>query len=58
MHKVPDAINADMMTNQQLHTKLKRGLEDAKKENVQDAANVFEKFRKSDIQSRLKGDQY
>lgn len=58
MYKVPDAINADVMTNQQLHTKLERGLEDAEKGNVQDAANAFEKFRKSDIQSRLKGDQY
>lgn len=43
--KVPDAINADLMTNEQLHTKLKKGYDDIEAGRVQNAANAFAKFR-------------
>ena len=45
--KVPDTINADLMTNEELHAKLKKGYEDIERGNVQNAAEAFDKFRGS-----------
>lgn len=45
--KVPDSVNADMMTDKELQERLLNGLADAENGNVHDAANAFEKFRKS-----------
>lgn len=45
--KVPDAINADLMTNEQLRVKLKKGYDDIEAGRVQNAADAFEKFRES-----------
>lgn len=45
--KVPDAINADLMTNEQLHTKLKKGYDDIEAGRVQNADNAFAKFREN-----------
>ncbi len=41
--KVPDAINSDMMTNDQLHAKLQKGYDDIGAGRVQNAASAFEK---------------
>ena len=43
--KVPNTINADMMTDEQLHMKLGRGYDDVEAGNVHDAASAFVKFR-------------
>lgn len=43
--KVPDVINADIMTNEQLHAKLKKGYDDIEAGRVQEAADAFAKFR-------------
>ena len=45
--KVPDAINSDMMTNDQLHAKLQKGYDDIGAGRVQNAASAFEKFREN-----------
>lgn len=45
--KAPDSVNADMMTDKELHGRLLNGLADAENGNVHDAAKAFEKFRKS-----------
>lgn len=45
--KVPDTINADLMTAEQLHTKLQKGYDDLEMGNVQNAANAFARFRES-----------
>lgn len=43
--KVPDTINVDLMTNEQLHTKLKKGCDDIEEGRVQNAVDAFAKFR-------------
>lgn len=45
--KAPDTINADLMTTEELHTKLQKGYDDIETGNVQNAANAFAKFRES-----------
>lgn len=45
--KAPDTINADLMTEAQLHTKLQKGYDDIAAGNVQNAASAFAKFRES-----------
>ncbi|MDC7290613.1 type II toxin-antitoxin system RelB/DinJ family antitoxin [Blautia schinkii] len=45
--KTPDDINADLMTDEQLHAKLKKGYDDIEAGRVQNAANAFEKFREN-----------
>lgn len=45
--KVSDAINADLMTNEQLCAKLKKGYDDIEAGRVQNAANAFAKFREN-----------
>lgn len=36
--KAPDSINADLMTNEELHAKLQKGYDDMQAGRVQDAA--------------------
>ena len=43
--KAPAAVNADMMTADEIHAKLKRGLDDVEAGRVQDARQAFEAFR-------------
>lgn len=45
--KAPAAINADLMTAEEVHTKLQKGYEDIEAGNVQNAADAFEKFREN-----------
>lgn len=45
--KVPDSMNADLMTNKQLHAKLQKGYDDMQAGRVQDAASAFAKFREN-----------
>lgn len=45
--KVPDTINADLMTITEFHAKLQKGCDDIEAGNVQDAKSAFAKFRKS-----------
>lgn len=45
--KAPDTINADLMTTEELQTKLQKGYDDIETGNVQNAANAFAKFRES-----------
>ncbi len=42
--KAPDSINADLMTDEQIHAKLKEGYDDIAAGRVQGAANAFAKF--------------
>ncbi len=39
------SFNADLMTNDELRAKLRRGLEDAETGRVQDADAAFQSFR-------------
>lgn len=43
--KAPDDINADLMTDEQLHAKLEKGYNDIKAGRVQNAANAFGTFK-------------
>lgn len=43
--KVPDEINADLMTNEQLHAKLMKGYDDIEAGRVHNAEDAFAKFR-------------
>ena len=43
--KFSETINTDFMTNEELHAKLKKGYDDIEAGNVQNAAEVFAKFR-------------
>lgn len=45
--KVPNTVNADLMTEEQLHAKLKKGYDDIEAGRVQDAATAFASFRES-----------
>ncbi len=45
--KAPDEVNADIMTDEQLHAKLKKGYDDIEAGRVQDAVNAFSKFREN-----------
>lgn len=42
--KVPDAINADMMSIDEIRNELKLGIDDIENGNVQDAILAFEEF--------------
>ena len=43
--EISDAINADMMTTEELHAKLQKGYDDIDAGDVQKAAEAFAKFR-------------
>ncbi len=45
--KVPGNLNMDMMTNEEIQEKLKKGYNDMEEGNVQDAASAFVKFRET-----------
>lgn len=45
--KTPDSVNADLMTDEQLHAKLKKGYEDIESGRVQNASDAFVKFREN-----------
>lgn len=45
--KVPDAINADLMSAAEIHTKLKKGYDDIEAGNVRNAADTFAEFREN-----------
>lgn len=43
--KAPDAVNADLMTNEELLLRLKKGLDDIENGKVQEAAVAFADFK-------------
>lgn len=43
--KVPVTLNADLMSDAEIHAKLQKGLEDAEKGRVQNAEKAFDAFR-------------
>jgi addiction module RelB/DinJ family antitoxin len=45
--KAPQSVNADLMTEDEIHEKLQAGYDDVKTGKIQDAANAFAKFRES-----------
>ena len=45
--KAPESINADIMTNEELYEKFKKGYSDIESGNVKDAAEAFAKFREN-----------
>lgn len=45
--KAPASINADLMTDDELHDKLQKGYEDMQTDRVQNAAEAFAKFREN-----------
>lgn len=47
--KAPAAVNADLMTAEQLHAELQAGYDDMKNGRMQDASAVFAAFRKTHV---------
>ncbi|MBS4025290.1 MAG: type II toxin-antitoxin system RelB/DinJ family antitoxin [Clostridia bacterium] len=45
--KAPVSINADLMTTDEIHAKLKEGYNDIEKGNVKDASTAFKRFRET-----------
>lgn len=45
--KAPASVNADLMSVEEIHTKLQEGYDDIKSGRVQDAASAFAKFREN-----------
>lgn len=45
--QAPTSVNADIMTNEELHVRFHKGLEDAQTGRVQNAAAAFESFRRN-----------
>lgn len=45
--KAPDAVNADLMTADEIHEKLQRGYDDIEAGRVRNAADAFEQFREN-----------
>lgn len=43
--KVPMSVNADLMTIDDIHARLKEGYDDIEKGNVHDTADAFRRFR-------------
>lgn len=43
--RIPEAVNMDLMTTEELHAKLQKGYDDIEAGNVQNAAEAFAKFR-------------
>ncbi len=43
----PSVLNADLMTVEEIHTKLQEGHDDLRAGKVQNAASAFKKFRES-----------
>jgi len=47
--KAPVSVNADLMTTDEIHAKLKDGYNDIEKGNVQDASAAFQRFRETHV---------
>lgn len=45
--KIPNTVNADLMTETQIHRKLQKGYDDIEAGNTQNAADAFDKFREN-----------
>ena len=45
--KVPNSMNMDLMTTDELHAKLQKGYDDIEGGRVQNAANAFAHFREN-----------
>ncbi len=45
--KAPATVNADMMSNEEIHAKLQKGLEDVDAGRVRDAAQAFDAARRT-----------
>jgi len=45
--KAPAAVDADRMAADEIHAKLRKGLEDAEADRVRDADSAFEAFRRA-----------
>jgi addiction module RelB/DinJ family antitoxin len=45
--KAPQSVNADFMTEDEIHAKLQEGYDDVKAGRVQEAATAFAKFKES-----------
>ena len=45
--KVPESVNADVMTNDELQAKLLKGCDDIDAGNVHDAETAFKRFREN-----------
>lgn len=45
--KAPATLNADLMSDAEIHAKLQKGLEDVEKGRVKDARKAFDAFRAS-----------
>ncbi len=45
--KAPISVNADLMTIDEIHARLKEGYSDIEKGNVYDAAEAFRRFRET-----------
>ena len=43
----PSVLNADLMTGEEIHTKMQEGYDDLQAGRVQDVASAFEKFREN-----------
>ncbi len=43
----PTVLNADLMTSEEIHTKLQEGYDDAQAGRVQNAVSAFEKFKEN-----------
>ena len=43
----PSVLNADLMTAEEVHTRLQEGYDDLRAGNVQDAASAFIRFREN-----------
>lgn len=44
---VPSVLNSDLMTTEEIHTKLQEGYDDLRAGRVQNAASAFRKFREN-----------
>ena len=49
LQKVPERLNADLMTTLELYKKLEKGYEDIEENRVQDATLAFKQFRETHI---------
>lgn len=45
--KVPEGLNMDLMTTNEIRTKIQEGYDDMKAGNVENAAEAFNKFRET-----------
>ena len=43
----PSVLNADLMTAEEIHTKMQEGYDDLQAGRVQDVASAFKKFREN-----------